>query len=250
MVGWFTRWLSGYFRRNFDGVRVSLEGEPPTGGDHPYIVYTNHPSWWDPVLFLYLSQTLIPHRRMFGPFDADALAKYPIFGRLGGYAVERSTRQGAADFLRTSREILAAPNTVLWITVQGEFADPRQRPLELQPGLAHLMRRLEGGIVVPLAAEYPFWNERRPEALVHFGRSLDVAGCAGKSVAELDTLLNESLTETLDYLAEEAISRDPSRFRTLLLGRSGVGGAYDIIRRLKAWASGRKFDSAHGGDRR
>ena len=248
-VHWFARWLSGFFRRNFDGVRVSLDGEAPAGGDHPYIVYTNHPSWWDPVLFLYLSHTLIPQRRMFGPFDAEALAKYPMFRRLGCYAVERSTRQGAADFLRTSRAILAAPDTVLWITVQGEFADPRMRPLVLQPGLAHLMRRLEGGIVVPLAVEYPFWNERRPEALVRFGRSIDVADGAGKSVSELDTLLTERLTETLDELAEEAISRDPSRFHTLLLGRAGVGGAYDINRRLKAWASGRKFDSAHGDDR-
>ena len=249
LVHWFARWLHGYFRRNFDGVRVSLDGEPPAGGDQPYIVYTNHPSWWDAVLFLYLANVLIPNRRMFGPFDAEALEKYPMFRRMGCYAVERSTHQGAADFLRTSRAILAAPDTALSITVQGEFSDTRKRPLVLQPGLAHLMRRLETGIVVPLAVEYPFWNERRPEALVRFGRPLEAAGCADKSVAELDTLLAERLTETLDDLAEEAISRDPSRFHTLVLGRTGIGGAYDINRRLKAWLSGRKFDSAHGDDR-
>jgi len=249
MMRWFARWLGGYFRRNFDGVRLSLAGEPPAGGDQPYIIYTNHPSWWDPVLFIYLSNALIPDRRMFGPFDAEALAKYPMFRRLGCYPVERSTRRGAADFLQTSRAILAAPNTVLWITVQGEFADTRQRPLVLQPGLAHLMRRLESGIVVPLAVEYPFWNERRPEALVRFGRPLEVASNADKSVADLDTLLAEHLTETMDDLAEEAINRDATRFRTLLLGRTGVGGTYDINRRLKAWLSGRRFDSAHGDER-
>jgi len=248
-VHWFARWLCGFFRRNFDGVRVSLGGQPPVDGDHPYIVYANHPSWWDPVLFIYLSHALIPNREMFGPFDADALAKYPMFRRLGCYAVERSTRQGAADFLRTSRAILAAPNTVLWITVQGEFVDPRKRPLELQPGLAHLMRRMQSGIVVPLAVEYPFWNERRPEALVRFGRPLDVADCSDKSVPELDALLTERLTGTLDDLALEAISRDPSRFHTLVLGRTGIGGVYDLYRRLKALLSGRKFDSAHGDDR-
>jgi len=250
MMRWFGRWLGRYFRRNFDGVRISLAGEPPAGGDQPYIVYTNHPSWWDPVLFIFLSQALIPGRRMFGPFDADALAKYPMFRRLGCYGVERSTRQGAADFLRTSRAILAAQNTVLWITVQGEFADTRQRPVVLQSGLAHLVRRLESGIVVPLAVEYPFWNERRPEALARFGPPLEVAECTGRSVADLDALLAERLTETMDDLTEEAISRNPARFRTLILGRTGVGGAYDINRRLKAWASGRQFDSAHDDDRK
>ena len=249
MMRWFARWLHRYFRRNFDGVRVSLEGQPPPGGDQPYIIYTNHPSWWDPVFFIYLANVLIPERRMFGPFDAQALAKYPMFRRLGCYGVERSTRKGAADFLKTSRAILAAPNTSLWITVQGEFADARQRPLVLQPGLAHLVRRLESGVAVPLAVEYPFWNERRPEALARFGRPLEAAECTGRSVADLDTLLADRLTETLDDLAEEAISRDPARFSTLILGRAGVGGAYDINRRLKAWASGRKFDSAHGDDR-
>jgi 1-acyl-sn-glycerol-3-phosphate acyltransferase len=249
LARWFARWLRGYFRRNFDGVRVSLDGEMPAGGDRPSIVYTNHPSWWDPVLFFYLSHTLIPDRRMFGPFDADALAKYPMFRRLGSYGVERSTRKGAADFLRTSRAILEAPDTVLWITVQGEFADPRQRPLVLQPGLAHLVRRLESGIVVPLAVEYPFWNERRPEALARLGRPLDVAECVGQSIAELNTLFAERLTETLDDLAQEAITRDPSRFHTLQLGRTGIGGVYDLNRRFKAWLSGRKFDSAHGDDR-
>jgi 1-acyl-sn-glycerol-3-phosphate acyltransferase len=250
MVHWFARWLRGYFRRNFDGVRISLDGEPAPPGDQPYLVYTNHPSWWDPVFFILLADVLIPGRRMFGPFDADALAKYPMFRRLGSYPVERSTRKGAADFLRTSRAILAAPDTMIWITVQGEFADTRQRPLVLQPGLAHLLRRLESGTVVPLAVEYPFWNERRPEALARFGRPIAAAECTGKSVADLDAVLAERLTETLDGLAEEAISRDPARFRTLVLGRTGGGGTYDITRRLKAWVSGRRFDSAHGDDRR
>ena len=45
------------------------------------------------------------------------------------------------------------------------------------------------------------------------------------------------------------VLRTEDGFRTLLRGRTGIGGVYDINRRLKAWASGRKFDSAHGDDR-
>ena len=151
----------------------------------------------------------------------------------------------------TSRAILATPGTSLWITAQGEFSDPRRRPVVLQPGLAHLVRDLERGLVVPLAVEYPFWNERRPEALSCFGRPIRRrATLGGQSVEELNALLARRLAETMDALAEEAATRDPARFRTLVLGRTGVGGVYDTGRRFKAWILGRRFDSAHGDDRR
>jgi hypothetical protein len=54
----------------------------------------------------------------------------------------------------------------------------------------------------------------------------------------------------MDALADDAATRDPDRFTTVVLGRAGVGGAYDVWRRLKAWARGRSFDAAHGEDRR
>jgi 1-acyl-sn-glycerol-3-phosphate acyltransferase len=187
---------------------------------------------------------------MFGPFDAAALAKYPLFGRLGAFGIDRSSRRGAVEFLTTSRAILAAPGTTLWITAQGEFSDPRRRPVVLQPGLAHLMRALEEGLVVPLAVEYPFWNERRPVALSRFGSPIDIAGEGERTVEELNGLLAERLAETMDTLAEEAAARDPGRFRTLVLGRAGVGGVYDIGRRFRAWTRGRRFDSAHEDERR
>ena len=46
---------------------------------------------------------------------------------------------------------------------------PATRPVRLRPGLAHLARRVPGATIVPLALEYPFWDERTPEALCRFG---------------------------------------------------------------------------------
>ena len=65
-------------------------------------------------------------------------------------------------------------------------------------------------------------------------------------MAQRNALLGEGLTATIDDLAEEAVSRDPARFHTLLWGRTGIGGIYDAGRRLRAWAGGRRFDAAHG----
>ncbi len=58
---------------------------------------------------------------------------------------------------------------MLWITAEGAFTDHRARPVALRPGLAHLARQVPGAVILPLALDYTFWNESRPEALLRFG---------------------------------------------------------------------------------
>ena len=58
----------------------------------------------------------------------------------------------------------------------------------------------------------------------------------------------QSLEATQDRLAIAAQSRDPHAFTTVLAGRAGVGGVYDLIRRWGAWRRGEAFDASHGGE--
>jgi len=250
LVSWFTRYLRRYFARSFDAIRMSGHRELAIRGDEPLVVYTNHPSWWDPILYLLLSQEFFPKRVSYGPMDAAALEKYPMLARLGVFGVAQGTRQGGARFLETGEAILRLPETALWITAEGEFTDPRRRPIRLRPGLSHLIRRVGRVTVVPLAVEYTFWNERLPEILVRFGDAVRFTeDDAGNSTAELTARLERSLESTLDDLQALARTRDPLAFETLLLGRTGVGGLYDAWRRLVARLKGREFDASHGSDR-
>jgi hypothetical protein len=41
------------------------------------------------------------------------------------------------------------------------------------------------------------------------------------------------------------MSRDPTNFVELVKGKTGVGGVYDLWRRLKAGLHGEKFDPSH-----
>ena len=238
----FIAYLRGYFGRNFTAVRTS--GEVPRDA-RPVIFYANHPSWWDPIHFGLLASYRLPERRVYGPMDAEMLDKYRFFKKLGVFGTDRS-RRGAAAFLSTGQAVMAEPASSLWMTVEGSFADPRQRPLQLLPGLAHLVRRLSDGWVVPLALEYPFWNESQPEALSRFGEPIDLAREPRRTASEWTQRFAERLEMTMDQLAEDAAQRDPARFETLQTGRVGVGGVYDQWRRLRALAQGQGFDAAHG----
>ena len=61
----------------------------------------------------------------------------------------------------------------------------------------------------------------------------------------MDGRIEQALTDTLDGLNADAVSRDPARFTPLLGGAVGVGGVYDGFRRLRAWLTGQTFRPAH-----
>ncbi len=211
----------------------------------PLIICSNHPSWWDPAFFILLQTRLFPGRTGFGPMDAAALGKYRLLERMGVFGIELESRRGAAHFLRACLRILADPSNVLWITAQGEFADPRARPIRLRPGIAHLLRRAPDAVVLPLAMEYGFWNEGKPEALARFGTPL--AAGRERSVAEWTTLLEAELTRTADALAADSLRRDPRLFEPLMRGSAAVGPIYGAYRRVRALATGQRWDVSHGG---
>ncbi len=240
LFGWYLRW---FFWRRFRAVRVSRAGLPRAPSGRPLIIYSNHPSWWDPALYILLATKLFPGRPGFGPMDHESLGRYGVLERMGVFGIALNTPRGAARFLATSLRVLGDPAGILWITAEGAFTDPRRRPVHLRPGIAHLARRVPGAVILPLAVEYAFWNESRPEALVRFGDPIETA--RDRTVAAWTTRLEAELTRTMDSLATESAERDPSLFQPLLRGGAGVGGIYDLSRRLRAWASGRRFDPSH-----
>jgi 1-acyl-sn-glycerol-3-phosphate acyltransferase len=231
----FGRYAEWYVPRHFHGVRLLRGGEPLADPGRPLIVYLNHPSWWDPMICLLLARRFWPDRRHYAPIDAAALRRYRFFAKLGFFGVEQDGRRGGATFLRTATEILRQPGAAVWITAQGQFTDPRDRPIRLRLGLARLMPRVPGGVVLPLAVEYPFWDEKYPEALAAFGPPVtDPAD------------LPPALERTADALAAAASRRVAAAFETLYGGRAGVSLPYDLWRRLGALVSGRRYDAEHG----
>jgi len=212
--------------------------------DLPLIVVLNHPSWWDPLIGLLLTG-LFPERTHYGPMDAKALARYRLFNRLGFYGVEQGTARGAIAFLHTTTAILSQRKTALWITAQGQFTDSRVRPPRLRSGIGHIARRLNQGVVVTLALEYPFWEERLPEALARFGEPTLIERGRDLSAAEWVERIESNLAATQDALMADALIRNVAAFETLLTGNVAIGGIYDRWRKLSAWLRGEHFQAEH-----
>ncbi len=243
----FGRYIRRYLAKHMHAIRVSRAGGMPSLPEGPVLVVLNHPSWWDPLLCLLLAGHY-QDRSHYGPIDAVSLNKYRFFERLGFFGIEPGTARGGATFLRTSLAIMARPESMLWVTAQGRFTDARQRPAGLRPGVGHLACRLERGIVLPLALEYPFWQERTAECLLRFGTPLAIDKGQSLTADEWTAAMERALEATQDALAAEALRRDEHDFTLLLGGRAGVGGVYDWWRGLRARMRGQRFRPEHGAE--
>jgi 1-acyl-sn-glycerol-3-phosphate acyltransferase len=247
ILNWgFRRYVRRFVRKNFNAVRVIGHEQLARLASAPIVCFINHPGWWDPMTGVLMTDLLFPDRRFAAPMDAEALKSYPILEKLGFFAVERDTASGAKDFLRTSRELMKNPQTILWLTPAGKFHDIRQ-PAPFMNGLSHLIDSEFHGTALPMAIEYTFWNERSPELLVRFGDPVDCTALPAQRDAR--TLVFEAaLATTQASLAERAIARDPASFTTLAMGRAGIGGLYDLWRRMIAGLRGQRFQDRHRGE--
>lgn len=248
LLGWFTWYARRYLRRHFHSLRISRSGSAPGYRDQPLVIYSNHASWWDPLVCLVLKAHRFPERQAFTPIDATALERYGILRRVGFFPVEQRSARGAVQFLRTATAILKSPRNLLAITPQSRFADVRERPVRFEGGLGLLATRVDDVVFVPFAAEYVFWEERLPEILVRFGDAVVVKNKAAidQSPAEWTKFFEIKMQENQDALAAEVQRRSPEDFQMVLRGGAGQGGVYDWWRSLVARVRGKSFQREHG----
>lgn len=235
---------AGFVPRHFHALRLAKDSHKAFPADTPLVFFLNHPSWWDPLVAFLLARHVVPGRLPYAPIEKTALDRYPLLARCGLFGVD-GTPRGAKTFVDTAQAVLARNDASLWLTPEGRFSDPAARPVTFEPGLGHLAARVEA-LFIPVAIEYRFWSERLPEILNRIGDP--IATVPGEDDAAGWThRFERSLETTLDRLADDAESRDPSRFETILAGRTGVAPLYDLGRRLRAFATGRRYAAEHAG---
>lgn len=248
-----TRWHFDMFawifaralRSDFHAVRLATANPlpAPTGR---LVIYTSHPSWWDACIYVTVLKRFFPDYVMRAPIDAAMTEKYGFMAKIGAFGVDLGSKRGALDFLATCRALFEDRRNLLIVAAQGRFADVRERPLRLQSGIAHLPDLAADLVLVPLAIEYAFWSERKPEALLRFGAPIAAADLIPIDVTRRLSILEQALETEMDALAADSCARRHEAFTTLIDGSRGVNPLYDAWRRLRAFVTGRPFSPEHG----
>jgi 1-acyl-sn-glycerol-3-phosphate acyltransferase len=246
LVDGFCRFTTRMVRKNFTCLGVQFEHDQGSvvAQDRSMVFYVNHVGWWDPIVAMLLRKKYYSNHIFYAPIDSKALEAYGVFRKMGFYGLELESYAGASDFLKTSREILKDPRSSIWITPEGDFADCREHDRPFMPGLAHLAATSPHTTFVPLALEYPFWEEAKPMIAARFGKPMCFP--KGTSKSECAQHVFESLRTTQKELARSVMRREFSEFEFLLPPRAQRQSWYDTLRASKAWFKGRNFDPSHG----
>jgi 1-acyl-sn-glycerol-3-phosphate acyltransferase len=231
----FASRLPGMFGKSFNAVRFARGSaavlEQTARTDGPIVLASNHQSWWDPLVGFLLHDRWFRGRPVLSPMDRTQLAKFGFFRKLGVFGVDPDDAAGLRPFVRYVEERFAAePRSVLMLTPQGEFVDPR-RPVKVRPGIAMVMARAPGAAALAATVEYVFWNDRRPEVLVLVSR-VDAPADAG-SVRAWEAAFDDAMNRNAAELARLSTARDATAFDTVV----GGGGArthpvYDLWLRI------------------
>ena len=243
LLSFFRLYLVWYVRRHFHAMRLANAPRFPSAST--LVVYLNHPSWWDPITILLLSNHLRPEADHYGPMDAKALERYGLFRRMGAFPVAAGKAEGVPQFLGSARLVLEQGG-VLWVTPEGQFTDNRTRPVTFKSGLSHLISQMGRITLLPIALEYTYWDERLPEILVNCGEPFHIADGRAEEAHTWNNLMAYAMTSTQEELAQIAATRKAENFSTVLAGGSGIGGMYEYWKRLQAALLGAKYESEHG----
>lgn len=200
--------------------------------DGPVVMVLNHSSWWDPIVALVVGDTLLRGRSGIAPIDADQLARFRFFRKLGLFGIHPENPASMAAMLEYCAAWSAsAPRPTIAITPQGRFCDVRE-PVRIRPGAAALASKLAPSCrVLAMTIEYAFWQSQRPEVFLRFA---EAPRPRSVSTAAWQRSIESTMQRSAEELARLVIARDPSPLSPLLAqSGSSINPVYDLWLRIR-----------------
>jgi len=244
----FAWYLRRLLRSDFKGIHLSL-GTPAAftaSANHPgpIIVLMTHSAWWDPLIGLFLAERFHAHRRGCAPMDIAMIRKFGFFKKLGLFGIDPEH----PDAARAMRDYVLSffeqgPYPTLWLTPQGNFADPRN-PINLRPGAAAICAACtpkpgtqvssaastsHPPAAIAVAIEYVFRLDRKAEVFIH---AQAITPPDKPSTPHWHRALSAGLNAAAAQLAQDVCSHDPTRFETALSRATKVNPLYDLWKSL------------------
>ena len=137
------------------------------------IFYANHNNWWDGIVGYNVVRGIMRGRLR---LMIEEMNRFPLFQYIGCFPINKKSAQASMRALQYSVDELCDNKKSLWIFPQGIIRPPMYRPIEFQTGLAYIAKNVvkkAGGInLIPVAVNYPFLREDKPEVLCEVGEPI------------------------------------------------------------------------------
>lgn len=231
--------------KHFRKCSLTLSSElPQFEKGVPVIAVSNHSSWWDPMLALYLSYFVFK-KEFYAIFAEEQLVRYGIFRMVGGLGVNRDSHEDGLKFLKYTRDLLKDHDRMLWICPQGELHSP-QVPIEFKKGFAQIVSHLPKVQILKMALSYDFWIEPNPEIVISITKETLVPERGAAFIDTLTTRIASDVQQQLNEVLSIVRTRDSKRLKPIFAKEAGVHPVYDVYRRVKALVLNQSYRQSHG----
>lgn len=138
------------------------------------IFYAPHSNWGDGLIGYVTIHFLL---RKTGKFRMrlmiEEMNRFPLFQYVGCFPINKKSPQSAMQSLSYAANTLKDNDIAFWLFPQGIIRPPHYRPEIFQSGLAYMAKNAAkkfGGVnLIPVAVNYTFLRQDRPEVLLEFG---------------------------------------------------------------------------------
>lgn len=147
----------------------------------PIIMFAPHSNWWDGIVGYNICNRLFKKEIR---LMVEELKRFPLLRRGGAFSVNKKSPQASMEALKYSVDVLGDLNNILYLFPQGIIKPPNFRPIEFQSGLAYIaekaVKKYGKVALMPIAVNYMFLRDNRPEVLVEMGELIELDSSNGK----------------------------------------------------------------------
>ena len=182
----------------------------------PTILFAPHCNWWDGIVFYNITHRIF-HKEI--RLMVEELNRFPLLRRGGAYSVNKKSPQSAMKALQYSVDVVGDLRNMLCIFPQGIIRPPHFRPIEFQTGLAYIaqnaVKRYGRVNLIPLAIDYCFFRDNRPEVIVEFGKRIELSADMSFGRKELTHMFEHALEDVCNNQFKEISQGDITKYNIL-----------------------------------
>lgn len=196
------RFFYGMLENRFYAFRYKgVEKYNARNKEIPTIMFAPHTNWWDGIVGYNICNRICKKEIR---LMVEELNRFPLLRRGGAFSVNKKSPQASMEALKYSVEVIGNLDNILYLFPQGIIRPPYFRPIEFQSGLSYIAQKAVkkyGKVnLVPMAVDYLFLRDNRPEVWVEFG---DVIELADDKINRKEYA--EYLAETLESLCDNQL---------------------------------------------
>lgn len=201
---WFEKIFAVYcrnlFRRRFNSLNVSgLEKLLNRNKSIPTIIYSNHSSWWDGLVFFQISQK--SNLDLYVMMEEKQLKDLQLFRRLGAFSIIREDPKSVIKSINYSVRILREkPNKSLLIFPQGKILPNDLRPIKFFNGISKIIEKIGNCQIFSTSIRYEFLGNYKPDIFVRIEKIDTFIVKNIKTSKVLTDELANKMTSNLDKL--------------------------------------------------